>query len=393
MMLYRFVYWLMRLSLRVYYRSIQVQGLSQLPKTGPVILYANHPGSALDAFLLGVFIQRPIHFFARADMFTHPWGAYLMRKLHMHPVQHHESGRSSLHQNDDTIQKALELLQAGEVILFFPEGSSHTDYHALPFRKGVFRIALQWQKQNPSADIYAFPVGINYEHPTKARTLVNIKGGNPFLIAPFQVENDAIALRNLSLHAHAQLLPLIVHHPQPDINHRAATELSQQRWIETKNRSNWFLDSYQDNIHGLTMVQESAIPWKQRWLDKQDLRWLYQLPQQKTGWYFWLITPLAWFGRLLNGLPIEMANRIAYKKVYREDFFAWIRLACGAVFYLLWWLMCTLIAFLFLPIVIAWIVPCSLIITGTIWIWWQDRWETRQRKLAIEAYPNTTPPV
>jgi 1-acyl-sn-glycerol-3-phosphate acyltransferase len=392
-MLYRFVYWFMRLSLRVYYRSIQIQGLSLLPKTGPVILYANHPGSALDAFLLGVFIQRPIHFFARADMFSHPLGAYFMRNLHMHPVQHHESGRNSLHQNDDTIQKALELLQAGEVILFFPEGSSHTDYHVLPFRKGVFRIALQWQKQHPNADLHAFPVGINYEHPTKARTLVNVTGGNPFLIAPFQNENEAVALRNLTLYAHAQLLPLIVHHPLRDINHQAATALSKKRWNESKNSSDWFLDTYQRDLHNLSVTQESVIPWKERWSNQLDLRWLYQLPPHTISWYFWFLMPVAWFGRLLNGLPIVMANQIAHKKVYREDFYAWIRLACGAVFYLLWWLTCTVLAFLCLPIQIAWIIPLCLILTGTIWIWWQDRWETRQRKRIIEAYPNTTPLV
>lgn len=393
-MLYRIAYWLMWVALRIYYRAIRTQGLERLPPKGPLILYANHPGSALDAFLLGVLLDRPIHFFARGDMFAHPLAAKYMRKLHMHPVFHHEAGRATIGQNDETIDAALRLLDAGEVILFFPEGNSHTDYHLSPFRKGVFRIALQWLAEHPHDELQAFPVGINYEHPTKAGGLINVQGGQAFSIRAFcRNEFTPAMLRNLTQYAHQQLLPLVVHHPERDASHQAPFALSKKRWEQTKNEDTWFVDFYQSSINEITIPEKSAKPWKKRWKDGLDYRWVYQTPQAHHS-LFWMIVlaPGALLGSISNGIPLALAKGIARKKVYREDFYAWIQLAAATGLYLLWWLICVVLSVFFLPIQWAGMVAVGLPLLGICWRCWTDQYERWLRNKIISTYPNISPP-
>lgn len=68
---------LLRLAFRVYYRSIQVQGMEHFPREGPVLLVANHPSSLLDPAVLVYLLSRPVHFGAKHTLFTGPFGAVL----------------------------------------------------------------------------------------------------------------------------------------------------------------------------------------------------------------------------------------------------------------------------------------------------------------------------
>ena len=70
-MLYGFVKIVMKIALRFFYRRAYVTGLETIARQGPVIIIANHTSSLMDAALLGILIRRPVHFFTRADVFSH----------------------------------------------------------------------------------------------------------------------------------------------------------------------------------------------------------------------------------------------------------------------------------------------------------------------------------
>lgn len=79
-----------------FFRKIDVLGAEKLQHGKPAILIANHPASFLDAMVLAVFLGRPIHFYVRGDIFSHPIVYYILTKLHMIPIFSREHGTGNL---------------------------------------------------------------------------------------------------------------------------------------------------------------------------------------------------------------------------------------------------------------------------------------------------------
>ena len=88
---------------------VTVEGLENIPSTGPVILAANHRDN-LDAYLLMHVVPRMVHFAARPDAFgTGPLCA-LWRRLGAFPADFWG------------MRYALTLLHEGRVVAIFPQG-------------------------------------------------------------------------------------------------------------------------------------------------------------------------------------------------------------------------------------------------------------------------------
>lgn len=134
--MYRFLYWVVGFVLRRYF-TVEVEGLERLPKRGGYILAANH-ASALDPFLLAVILPRPVHFLAKAELFCIPGVGWLLRHLGMIPVHRGHADREAL-------TRALDLLEKGEVIGIFPEGTRSDDGHLQALHGGTAWLACQAQ--------------------------------------------------------------------------------------------------------------------------------------------------------------------------------------------------------------------------------------------------------
>ncbi len=97
------------------WRRWQVIGIDRLPDTGGVVVVSNHT-SNLDPVVVGCALTRRIHFMAKQELFQNPILAYIIRLLGAFPVNREKSDRNA-------IRKALELLQEGQMIGIFPEGT------------------------------------------------------------------------------------------------------------------------------------------------------------------------------------------------------------------------------------------------------------------------------
>jgi 1-acyl-sn-glycerol-3-phosphate acyltransferase len=118
----QFVLWLL-------YR-VRVSGRENIPRTGPVLIVANHQ-SFLDPPLIGGFITcRHTDFIARAGLFRFgPFGR-LISVLNSVPIAE---------QGGDTaaMKEALRRLEQGRAVLIFPEGSRSPDGAMRPFKRGA----------------------------------------------------------------------------------------------------------------------------------------------------------------------------------------------------------------------------------------------------------------
>jgi 1-acyl-sn-glycerol-3-phosphate acyltransferase len=117
-----FYYWigyhLSRLAGRLFFR-FRVLHRERMIQSGPVILAMNHQ-SYLDPPLAGAACDRAIYFLARRTLLNVPLLGRVLPKLNVIPVNQEGVDRSA-------IKAVIRLLQAGNGVLVFPEGSRTLD--------------------------------------------------------------------------------------------------------------------------------------------------------------------------------------------------------------------------------------------------------------------------
>src|SRR3989442_13536462 len=82
----RIIVALVRFTLRLYLRTIQVAGLEHVPRKSPVIFVLNHPNALVDPAFLLCLAPRRVSFLAKAPLFRMPVIGYLVRALDSLPV-------------------------------------------------------------------------------------------------------------------------------------------------------------------------------------------------------------------------------------------------------------------------------------------------------------------
>jgi 1-acyl-sn-glycerol-3-phosphate acyltransferase len=116
---------------RLLYR-VEVVGQERIPRTGPLLLAANHE-SSIDPALVALVTDRPIRFLARAELWQ-PGLRRLLDALGGIPIRRGSGDRTA-------IDAAVEALRRGEVVAIFPQGTV-LRFRARRYRRGVARIAL-----------------------------------------------------------------------------------------------------------------------------------------------------------------------------------------------------------------------------------------------------------
>src|SRR5215472_11749083 len=127
-----FYYWvgyhLSRLAGRLFFR-FRVIHRERMIQSGPVILAMNHQ-SYLDPPLAGTTCDRAIYFLARRTLLDVPLLGWLLPQLNVIPVNQESVDRSA-------IRAVIRVLQAGNGILVFPEGSRTLDGNLQPAEPGL----------------------------------------------------------------------------------------------------------------------------------------------------------------------------------------------------------------------------------------------------------------
>jgi 1-acyl-sn-glycerol-3-phosphate acyltransferase len=119
----------------------QVVGIENIPSTGPAILASNHL-SFIDSLYLPLMIDRPVVFPAKAEYFAargplgRLWAAYLRSTNQL------EMNRDGARSAQATLEAAVELLRAGELFGFYPEGTRSPDGRLYRGRSGIGWLAL-----------------------------------------------------------------------------------------------------------------------------------------------------------------------------------------------------------------------------------------------------------
>ncbi|NIH84090.1 1-acyl-sn-glycerol-3-phosphate acyltransferase [Amycolatopsis granulosa] len=102
-----------RFCFRPAYR-LRIRGLERVPRTGPVLVVANHSSMVEPQIIFGMLPRRSV-FLVKEEMFTGVLGSFL-RRIGQVPVRRGEPGRAPL-------LATADVLKAGGVVAVFPEGT------------------------------------------------------------------------------------------------------------------------------------------------------------------------------------------------------------------------------------------------------------------------------
>jgi 1-acyl-sn-glycerol-3-phosphate acyltransferase len=116
-------------------------GLENIPASGPALLASNHL-SIIDSVYLPLMLSRPVVFPAKAEYFTAKgpvgrlWAAYLRSTNQL--AMNRDDTRSAT----ATLEAAAEILRAGGLFGFYPEGTRSPDGRLYRGRSGLGWLVL-----------------------------------------------------------------------------------------------------------------------------------------------------------------------------------------------------------------------------------------------------------
>jgi 1-acyl-sn-glycerol-3-phosphate acyltransferase len=164
----------------------RLEGLDRIPPEGPVIVAGNHL-SYLDPLAHGYFVDKAARhprFLAKQELFDKPVIGTVLRGAGQIPVRRGAGDGSSL-------EEAKRALQAGEVVVIYPEGTSTTtdpDFSPGRGKTGAVRLSLAtgvpilpvatwggqfvWRKDGRQSLAFGRPIWVRAGEPLDLRSRV-----------------------------------------------------------------------------------------------------------------------------------------------------------------------------------------------------------------------------
>ncbi|MEO8055183.1 MAG: 1-acyl-sn-glycerol-3-phosphate acyltransferase [Acidobacteriota bacterium] len=173
---------LVRALVGLFYRRIEVSGLENIPREGPVLLIANHNNGLVDPMVVLRALPRPVVFVAKSTLWRIPVLRSILDLLGCVPVVRKGEGEPGIslkgeERNEAAFERLAAILDGDGAVLIFPEGRSHSDPRLSELRTGAARVLLL-SKKSP----VVVPMGLWFSEKEIFRSDVLVKLGAP--VAP-----------------------------------------------------------------------------------------------------------------------------------------------------------------------------------------------------------------
>jgi len=182
-MLYRLLKVIVWTGIRLFYREVKIVNKQYLNFDGPAIIIANHPNTIMDAWMMGYANDRRVYFMAKSTFFSSPFKKKILTALGMIPINRKSEKAVGGVNNKDSFEACYKLLERGDILVVFPEGTSYMERKLRELKTGTARIALEVEKRNQGKlGLKIVPIGLNYIDASSYRGKVMVHVGKPFSI-------------------------------------------------------------------------------------------------------------------------------------------------------------------------------------------------------------------
>ena len=171
------------------YNKILHVGRENVPTDGAIILAPNHTNTLMDALVVLSSDKSRKVFVARADIFRIPILQKIFTFLKIMPIMRMRDGFRAVKQNQEIIDKAVDVLKDRVPFCIFPEGTHQAKYSMLPISKGIFKIAFQAHEELSDTPLYIVPVGIRYGDFFRFRSSVRLEFGEAINVGEYIAEH------------------------------------------------------------------------------------------------------------------------------------------------------------------------------------------------------------
>lgn len=169
-----------RIAVGLFYRRVDVTGVSRIPSDRPVILAFNHGNALGDVAVIVATMPEFPHFLASATWWKSPPARVLFRLGGVIPI--HRRRDSDTEQNKMTFEACNDALANNAHLAIFPEGEMHRGPALMPLKTGAARIALGAAVDHGLVGVVIVPVGFVYEDVGRFRSRTEVHIGEPIEI-------------------------------------------------------------------------------------------------------------------------------------------------------------------------------------------------------------------
>lgn len=355
-----------KITLATYFRKIYLSNREVVPKDKPVILAANHPTAFIEPCILSCWLEQPLSFIARGDLYINKW---FVRKLYdwyrLVPVfRIDDAGYSQLKSNYESFDRVFEALSKKKTVMILAEGRTKHEKRLRPIMKGTARIVFGTLEKYGDLDINIVPVGVNYTDSDAFRGEAMIDFGEPIRATEYTAlyrENPAKAITMLTEEIGSRLAERVIHIENP------ADEYLVERLMELNRseRNDKLLPVYSpdpkplleekaiaDNINRLSAGEKEALVSRvQTYFAEIHARGLTDQGLMDHESYTVLkaiLLGIGWvpylFGYLLNFLPLKIGDWISRRLAKAIEFRASVSIVFSAAIYLIYWFLWLLAA-------------------------------------------------
>ncbi|SHJ25338.1 lysophospholipid acyltransferase family protein [Pseudozobellia thermophila] len=314
---YRLLKVSIKTALHLYFGKIQVRGLEQVPKKGPVLFLPNHQNALMDVLLIAVACNRKPFFLTRSDVFKITVFKRFFSFLLMIPIYRIRDGRATLRNNQAVFDHCADLFGQGNAIVMFPEANHNLKRRVRNLSKGFTRVLFNAMAKAPDRDIYMVPVGLNYRQAETFPDEATVYYGSPILANDFLKDNDIPGSVMAAKKVVSNALKTLTTHIEDEENYGAIVDALQKDGID-------FIDPMAANAAQKNLDihrKRSTVPKKSSKLMK---------------WVFYLLN-----------FPVLMLWRLwAKPKVWEIEFMSTLRFAFAMAVYPIYYTVLAGVAYL-----------------------------------------------
>ena len=404
-MLYAFVRPFATLSFEVYFKKIYLENIEAIPLDKPVFLAVNHPTAFIEPCVLACFVDKPLNFLVRGDLWGKKIYNILLNGVHLIPIFRKKDGIEKLQNNEDTFKYCYDALAKNKMILIMPEASTKQCKRLRPLSKGLARICLGSIDAYKDLDVYIVPVGANFTKAEQPRNRLMVKVGTPIRVADFHYEYPDN--RNKSALKLTQAVKKNLEECVIDVKDEADEKLADQLFdvarteqkikiYPIKTQSIIPLKIEQQIAHKINDLAESK---KEELKEKADaynallkannLSDSYQ--QFDAKWYHWIFVALGFIPGLIGKafhFPIIFLGQFFSKKIKKKEFKQPVFWGAGTVGMLLYYIFWVILGFVFKSKML-WLFLFTVPFLGYIRLINNDLWFELKNKMTYNKLSNS----